>query len=145
MSAIRQFLYFTGYFLLKPLPADKNTVTLFLEFMARSVGYGHLKHLLSSVRYVHEALDHSTDVFTSFQVVTTMAGLKRRLANVPFQVLPITPDILRNMYKFVNTNLKSDTMLWCSFLVAFYGLFRKASTVPETRKDDESTALKETY
>ena len=142
VSAVRQFLYFTGYFWLKPIPADQKTITLFLEFMARSAGYGHIKHLLSSVRYVHEALDYPVDVFTSFQVTITMAGLKRRLANVPFQVLPITPDILRNMYKFINTDLKSDVALWCSFLVAFYGLLRKASTVPETKAYDDSTALR---
>ena len=98
--------------------------------MGRTVSYGHLKHLLHSVDYVHKALNLSCPV-ESFQVDTTLQGLKRRLAKVPFQVLPISPDILRRMYKFLDMSKTSDLALWCSYLTAFYGLLRKASTVPD--------------
>ena len=97
VSAIRQFIYFTFYFKLKPLPASVDTLVYFMEFMARTSGHQHLKHLLSSVKFWHEALDHKFPV-NSFQLDMTMQGLKRRLAKVPFQVLPLSPAILKKYF-----------------------------------------------
>ena len=131
LSAIRQYLYFTFYFKLKPFPTNVDTLTCYMEFMARTAGHPHLKHLLSSVKFVHEALDLPYPV-NSFQVDTTMQGLKRRLAKVPFQVLPLTPVILKKMFQHLDMSRLQDRALWCSYLVSFYGLLRKSSAVPKS-------------
>ena len=130
-SGIRQFLYFTLHFKLSPFPATVDTLTCFLEFMARTSGYPHLKHLLSSVKFMHEALDQPFPT-NSFYVDTTMQGLKRRLAKVPFQVLPLTRSILKRMFSHLNMSVIQDRALWCSFLLSFYGLLRKSNTVPKS-------------
>ena len=140
MSAIRQYLYFTNYFKLEQLPASVDTIVCFLEFMARTSGYDHIKHLYSSVKYLHVALDYSFPE-NSFQVDTTLQGLKRRLANVPFQVLPLTPQILRRIYRHMNMNSAEDRALWCAYLCSFYGLLRKANAVPESVKFDPRKIL----
>ena len=130
ISAIRQYLYFVNYFLLPTLPATRETVICFLEFMSLTSTYGHLKHLLSAVKFLHLAYNvyfPSDD----FQVDMTMQGLKRRLAHVPFQVLPITPRILRAIYSHLNMRNDEDLALWCSYLIAFYGLLRKKNVVPD--------------
>ena len=130
-SGIRQFLYFTLHFKLSPFPATVDTLTCFLEFMARTSGYPHLKHLLSSVKFMHEALDQPFPT-NSFYIDTTMQGLKRRLAKVPFQVLPLTPSILKRMFSHLNMSVIQDRALWCSFLLSFYGLLRKSNAVPKS-------------
>lgn len=140
ISAIRQYLYFTNYFKLQQLPASVDTLVCFLEFMARTSGYGHLKHLYSSVKFLHEALNFSFPE-GNFQVDTTMQGLKRRLANVPFQVLPLNPRILRKMFQHINLNSPEDRALWASYLAAFYGLLRKSNVVPESGKFDPRKVL----
>lgn len=139
-SAIRQYLYFTNYFGLQQLPASVDTLVCFMEFMARSSGYGHLKHLYSSVKFLHEALNHSFPE-NNFQLDTTMQGLKRRLANVPFQVLPLNPQVLRRMFAQINLGNPEDRALWASYLVAFYGLLRKSNVVPESTKFDVRKTL----
>ena len=116
-----------------PLPATEDTLVCFLEFMARTSGYQHLKHLLSSVKFLHQALANPFPV-NSFQIDMTMQGLKRRLAKVPFRVLPITPGILRNIFSHLDMSKLEDRSLWCSYLVSFYGLLRKSSAVPETQQ-----------
>ena len=140
VSAIRQYLYFTNYFRLQQLPASVDTIVCFLEFMAKTSGYNHLKHLYSSVKYLHEALDHDFPE-NNFKIDTTLQGLKRRLAKVPFQVLPLSPQVLRQMYRHINPNNPEDRALWCSYLCAFYGLLRKANAVPETNKFDPRKVL----
>ena len=121
ISAIRQWLFFTNFFLVPVLPASVDSVVCFVEFMARTSGYEHLKHLLSSLRFLHQALDLKFPE-QNFQIDMTMQGLKRRLARVPFQVLPITPQILRDIYNFLDLRKLSDLALWCAFLISFYSL-----------------------
>ena len=139
-SAIRQYLYFTNYFGLQNLPSSTDTMVLFMEFMARTSGYGHLKHLYSSIKFLHEAMDFDFPE-NSFQLDTTMQGLKRRLANVPFQVLPLTPQILRKMFQHIDLGNPEDRALWASYLAAFYGLLRKSNVVPKSGKFDPRKVL----
>ena len=135
ISGIRQWLYFTIYFMIPILPAGVDSLVCFLELMSRSSGYQHLKHLLHSVKFLHQALDLPFPS-ESFQLDMTMQGMKRKLAKVPFQVLPITPQVLRDMYKHLDMRKKSDLALWCSFLVSFYALLRKKNVVPESGLHD---------
>ena len=140
MSAIRQWLFFSVYFMLPVLPATVDSVICFLEFMSRTSGYGHLKHLLSSLKFLHLSLGHKFPD-NHFMIDMTMQGLKRKLARVPFQVLPITPMVLRTMYSHLDMRKVEDLALWCSFLVSFYGLLRKSNSVPKSAKYDASKVL----
>ena len=140
ISAIRQFLYFTNYFQVQQTPVTVDTLICFLEFMARTSGYGHLKHLYSSVKFLHEALNKPFPE-NNFQLDTTMQGLKRRLANVPFQVLPLSPKVLRKVFQNLDLSKPENKALWASYLVAFYGLLRKSNVVPESVKFDPRKVL----
>ena len=140
ISGIRQYLYFTLYFKIEPEQASEETLVCFLEFMARTSSYSHLKHLLSSVKFLHSALNLKLPD-KSFQIDITLQGLKRRLANVPFQVLPITPVILKKIFLLLNMNKSEDRALWCSYLCSFYGLLRKSSSVPESNNYDVKKVL----
>ena len=51
---------------------------------------------------------------------------------MPFQVLPLTPAIMRKMVSHLNMALLADRALWCSYLLSFYGLLRKSSSVPKS-------------
>ena len=140
ISGVRQYLYFTLYYRLTPFPTSVDTMVCFMEFMAKTSGHPHLKHLLSSVKFVHEAMDLDFPV-NSFQLDLTMQGLKRRLARVPFQVLPMTPAILRQMFLHLDMSKVEDLALWCSYLMSFYGLLRKSSAVPKNARYDSNKVL----
>ena len=79
---------------------------------------------------MHKALN-APFIEDKFQLNTVMQSIKRKLAKVPFQVLPITPKILSDLYHFIDVDKPADLALWSSFLVAFYCLFRKANVVPK--------------
>ena len=89
-------------------------------------GYNHLKNVYSSIKFLHKALNYPF-IEDEFQVNTVLQSIKRKIARVPFQVLPITPKILTDMYIFLDISKPFDLALWCSFLVAFYCLFRKSN------------------
>ena len=140
LSHIRQWIYFSIYFGLDILPALPENLCMFMELMSNTSSYGHCKNVLSSIKFLHSAtgLSFPTD---DFGLDVTLQGIKRRLKGTPQFVLPIDPVILRRMYSHVNTNSTEDLSLWCSFLVAFYCLFRKANVVPKDDKFDPECVL----
>ena len=87
--------------------------------------------MYSSIKFLHRALNLPF-IENEFQVDTILQSIKRKLAKVPFQVLPITPKILLDLYKFIDIEKPADLALWCSYLVAFYCLFRKANVAPKS-------------
>ena len=140
VSAIRQWLFFTIYFSIKILPATTDSLVCFCEFMARSVSFQHIKHCVHAIQFLHQALDISFPC-DNFQLDMTLQGLKRRLARVAFQVLPITPKILRAIYRNLDMRKTQDLALWCAFLISFYGLLRKKSVVPRAGPFDPNKVL----
>ena len=118
ISGIRQWLFFAIFFALPILPATVDSLVCFLELMSRTSGFHHLKHVLHSVKFLHQALDLPFPE-ESFQLDMTMQGMKRKLAKTPFQVLPITPKVLRDIYGHLDMSKKADLALWCSFLISF--------------------------
>ena len=102
----------------------------FFELYSLTASYSHLKNVYSSLKFLHKAMNLAF-IEEEFQVNTILQSLKRKLSNVPFQVLPITPQILKDLYNFIDINIPADLALWSSFLVAFYCLFRKANVSPK--------------
>ena len=141
ISGIRSWAYFCIYFNLKIIPASVQNIVWFLELNSLSSGYAHIKHLLRSVHFLHESTDVSFPT-NSFEIDTTLQGLKRRLSSKPKQALPITPVELRKMYEQLDTRKLHDLAHWCSHLTTFYGMFRKSNTVPPSAEYDEDRILK---
>ena len=131
-SHLRQFILFCCHFNKVVVPAERDTLVAFFELFSLTASYDHLKNVYSSIKFLHRALNQPF-IEEEFQINTVLQSLKRKLARVPFQVLPITPKILCDLYNFVNINSPADLALWCSFLVAFYCLFRKANVAPKNR------------
>ena len=140
LSQIRQWIYFCKYFGIQELPASVINLCHFLELMSNSSGYGHIKNVLGGIKYLHHTLgfDFPSE---SVRLEDTLQGLKRKLKGTPNQVLPITPVILRRLYKYINIKKTCDLALWCGFLVAFYTLFRKANVCPKDQQFDPETVL----
>ena len=140
LSGIRTWIFFCKQFQFPIYPAEVKHLVLFLEFNSQTSGYAHLKHLFYCVKYLHMRKDLPFPS-ASFELETTLQGLKRRLSGAANQVLPITPTILRAMFTKLDLKKLSDLAVWCCFLVTFYCLLRKANSVPEGPEYDVNHIL----
>ena len=140
VSQIRQWIFFCIYFEINPLPASAYNISLFLELLARTSGYGHVKNVLGGIRFLHHTTGHCFPS-ESIWLEDTLQGLKRRLKGTPKQVLPIDPIILRRMFSHVNLRSNTDVAMWVGCLLAFFTLFRKANLCPREQNFDPSTVL----
>ena len=140
-SHIRTFLLFCAKFNRIAVPADVDTLVAFSELMSVTVGYAHIKHIFASIKLLHTIYNYDF-IEADFRLDSALQSLKRRLAKTPLRVLPITPDILKSIYLFLDLNKPQDQALWASFLVAFFAMFRKKSLVPESvKKFDKKLGL----
>jgi hypothetical protein len=137
ISGIRTWIYFCKYFGFEHLPASPDNIISFLELCSNTSGYAHIKHLLHSIRFYHQA--KNTQLPSTFDLESTVQGLKRKLSGAPNQALPINPEILRKMFLKLDMRKTRDLSVWCSFLTTFFCLFRKSNSVPKSGdiKDDE--------
>ena len=140
LSHIRQWMLFTVFFNLCPLPASTENLVLFTELMAVTVGYDHIKAIIGSVGFLHQILDLPFER-NSFQLRLTLQSLKRRLARAPQQALPISIDHLKAMYSYIDVDKPDELAIWCSILVGFFGLLRKKNLVPEDFLDMDPTKI----
>ena len=83
ISNIRTFFFFSTYFGLKDLPADPTTLCYFAKLISLTVSFGHIKNVLSSIKYLHAAYNLHYPV-NDFGLDATLQGLKRRLAKGSF-------------------------------------------------------------
>ena len=130
-SHLRQFSIFCTKFSRPICPTNRDTLLAFGRLLSLTCSYGHIKNLFGSIKFLHRALnaEYPDD---DFQVNTTLKAIKREKSSAPLQTLPITPEILEQLYLFIDIKKPHDLALWCSFLVAFYCLFRKSNVVPES-------------
>ena len=122
------------------MPAAVRDLSMFLELMARSCGYGHIKNVVSGIRYLHHITGYNFPS-DSVWLDDTLQGLKRKLKGTPKQVLPIDPVVLRRMFPSVNLKSNSDLTMWVGCLLAFFTLFRKANLCPRDHQFDPATVL----
>ena len=134
VSGIRTWFTFCVYYNLPHLPATSDSLVPFLQLMSITVKYDHLKHLMSAVKFYHQARNVQFPEH-DFDVNNTLHGLKRELSHTVFQALPLTPSILRGMFVHLDMTKPKDLSLWCSYLVTFYCLFRKSNSVPKSGKN----------
>ena len=129
ISNLRTFFFFCTFF--EPVPAKPATLCYFAELLSLTVSFGHIKNVFSSIKYLHAAYNQEFPA-NDFGLDATLQGLKRKLAKTPFQVLPISPNILRMMHDSLDLTKVKDLAIWCSYLLAFYCLFRKKNVCPES-------------
>ena len=131
VSHLRQLSIFCVAFHETFLPASRDTLLGFIELMSRTVGFDHIQHILSSVKFLHDFTGHIY-AGDSFEFKVLLRGLKRKLSKSAKQALPITPEMLILMYQFVDINNPAELAHWTAFLFALRLLYRKSSIAPES-------------
>ena len=128
-SNIRQFILFCVKFGKPVCPTNRDTLMAFARLESSTIGYGSIKNIFSSIKFLHKALNQPFPD-DDWQVESTLKAIKRELSGAAYQTLPITPDILAKMYLFVDTSKPKGLADWACFLTSFYCLLRKSSAVP---------------
>ena len=118
--------FFPGLLLVDFMPPSDELLAEFLVFQSATCVVASLKVYLYAIRaFVKEQGYEFKPWRERYAVYSTVMGLKRLFGDETSQKLAVTPELLLNFCCFINPSDFCGVMLWGSFLVAFFGLFRK--------------------
>ena len=133
------YLSFCLYFGLSYLPADTNILCLYAQCLCRTFkSTQSIRNYLNGIKTMHYILGYPTDNINNFLLNLSLKDIARLKPHCVQQALPITPDMLVQMYSFIDFFDPNDLVYWCLFLFAFYLFARKSNLVPTTKKDLKS-------
>lgn len=131
LSQIRTYLLFCLHTKIGYLPIAPIDLNRYVAFLSRTVkSWNSVINYLNGVRFYH--LSHGLDFHQNqnFHVQLTLRGIRKRLCAPVSQKLPITIDILNRIYAILDPHNQTHTVLWASFLIAFFGFLRKSNLIP---------------
>ncbi|CAG2202145.1 unnamed protein product [Mytilus edulis] len=121
---------------MSPLPTSVNTLCLYGKFLSRSFkSVASIQNYISGVKTLHLLLGVEFPTEDWFSIKLLFRGLSRQNHHMPRRALPITPQILFQMYEFLDMSNPSDVTIWCCFLFAFFLMVRKSNLVPTSAKN----------
>jgi hypothetical protein len=113
------------------VPADNDTLTCYVAFLARSISASSISGYLNIIRILHLDAGLPNPLENNWEVQMVKRGVSR-LKGVPAkQKLPITVQILREVFEGLDHfSSPLDIAFWAACLVAFFGFFRKSTILP---------------
>ena len=118
-SQWKRFFGFCSEFGLTPLPADVETIGLYVTFLARDCCYVTIANYISGVWALHDYWGVAHVDPTAFLVRSTLLGAKRLLGCESVQADPLSPEQLLLIYKVLDMNLFSDLQFWCAIVLMY--------------------------
>ena len=104
---------------INPVPLSQDNACRYIAFLSHNLAYTSIKQYINVVRI---------RLFQgSWHIDMLLKGTKRVLGTAHKQKLPITPAILRQLFKQIDFTLPLEVTFWAACLVAFFSFFRKSN------------------
>ena len=134
-TQFKAFLLFCKYFSLTPMPADLDTLCLYVQFLSRTLSPPSIRNYLSGVRQLH--LFSGVDYYygKDFILALALRGIARNASYMPSRAPPVTPALLLQLSTYLDYH--SDPMsctLYCAYLFTFFLMARLANIVPKSSR-----------
>lgn len=131
----RAYVLFCNYFSLRAVPASAEVLSLFCQFLSRSLTPESLRNYLSGVKLLHIILGAPVSPFLAYEVKVTLRGIERLARHVPVRAPPVTPDLLMAIAKNCDISNVRDVVLLCAFSFTFFLFARVSNIVPASIKN----------
>ena len=106
------YLRFCLYFGLRPVPAETLTICRYAVFLSRTLKPSSIACYLNIIRIMHEESGLPNPMENNWFLDMVKRGIHRLHGTPPVQKLPITLDILKDIFHRLDMRLLS---MYCSF------------------------------
>ena len=89
-----------------------------------------MKQYLNIVHLVHLEAGLPNPLEKNWYVATILKGVRRVKGDASVQKLPITPDILKQIFLTLDLHSSLDRTFWATCLVGFFSFFQPLGFVP---------------
>ena len=140
-SQWKRYYDFCTEFALLPLPADAETIGLYVTYLARKCCYVTIMNYISGVWALHDYWGVKHVDPTTFIIRSTLLGAKRLLGCESVQADPLSPEQMQRLYRALDMSIFKDLQFWCAMCVMYRCLLRISHIVvsPHTMKVKDLT------
>ena len=114
-------------------PATTTYLCMYAAYLARFLLPQSVCLYINFVGLLHKEMGLPNPLSDNWVVSTVLRGIKRTLGVPPTPKLPITIPMLLGIRSRLILNNSKHASFWAICLVAFFGLFRKAHLLPDSR------------
>ena len=98
------------------MPASLESICNYIIFLKQSsVTVQTIRNYLNGVKLLHLYSGYTFELLTTFEVKIFLKGLARIHPHQPKQALPITPEVLLDIFPHLDLNNHFHIALWSSF------------------------------
>lgn len=90
------------------------------------------------MKTLHSILDIKYPDSDLLQLNLLLRGIARSKQHVPKKASPISPYILKDMFRFLNLDNEKDSVIWSLMLLMFFLMARKSNLIPNSIKTFDS-------
>lgn len=117
----KSYFIFCEYFSLPALPARVDILCTYARFLGRSFkSVSSIRNYLSAIKVLHTILELDYPTAELIHLRLLLRGLARENPHVPKKALPITPEILRDIYNLLNFDTEIDNVYWAAFFIVIF-------------------------
>lgn len=125
---------FCEFYGLNRFPASEWQMVRYARYIANTVvSYETVINYLAGVRTLHRLGGYALpDLRESPNLIHILRAIKFELAHPIKQAEPVTPELLRELYDFIDLSSLRDIVCFTALLLGFYMFLRKSNLVPDT-------------
>ena len=116
------------------MPLHQEHLLQYVPFRARILQVPTIKSYLNIVSLLHKEFGFRNPLDDNWLLKSLLTGIKWVQGPPPNQNLPITITMLHQIHSRFNPSSSFDASFWATFLVSFFGLFRKSHLLPMSAK-----------
>ena len=132
-TQIRAFIQFCKNYGLSDLQPSVDTLTLYIEFLARKFkSPKSVRNYLSAVLLMHKQLNMDCPAAHSYPVSLMLRAIDHSMRHTPTSRLPVTVTLLQQLCSLCSTMGIWGCVLKCAMLLSFYSFFRQSNLAPPT-------------
>ena len=139
----RSFSCFCKKFGIFKWPINEHVLSLYAQYLGYTFHSPKaVRNYLSGIRTLHILTKEVPPSLKEPEICLTLRGLERTMNHTVKKAQPLTPEILINIFTFLDMRKYSDLVFWGILLIGFFGMLRKSNLFPDsTRSFDPKKQL----
>ena len=132
-TQLKAYTAFCNLLHIPPLPISQVNLARYIAYLSSRLCYTSVKQYLNIVRLLHIESGVANPLGTWY-LDSLLRGCRRVMGNTSKPKLPITVELLKKMFSFLNLTLHVDLTFWAVCLVGFFSFLRKSNLLSNSSK-----------
>lgn len=112
---------------IQPVPVSHVNIARYVAYLAHRLSFNSIRQYLNIIRLLHLEGGLPNPLEDSWYIKSLMQGCKRVLGQTSRPKLPITLDLLKQLFHCLDLSRPFDLAFWAACLVAFFSFLRKSN------------------